>query len=478
MASTLKNMGWKFMERISSQIVQLIVSIVLARILTPADYGAVAMVTIFIILANVIVEGGFSSALIQKENADDLDFSTVLYFSIFFSIILYFILYCAAPYISNFYGEGYEILTPVLRILGLQVIIFAVNSVQQAYVQKKMMFRNFFWATLVGTVVSAITGLYMAYSGFGIWSIVAQQLTANIINTLTLYIVTRKLPILSFSFNRLKKLFSYSVKLLGASLLVTGYQELRALIIGKMYSAQDLAYFDRGKQFPNLIVSNINSSIGAVLFPKMAKEQNNIEQLKKSTRISIRFSAYIMSPLMLGLAAVSEPFVRIVLTEKWIGCVPLMQWFCIVFLFMPIHTANMQALKAIGRSDTYLNLEIIKKTIELVSLLIVVWISVDAIVINMAVLTILFTFINANPNRRLLKYSYKEQVSDIMPAIIMSVTMYLVITLINNIIIVSDYITIIIDCVIGAIIYIVLSIITKNKEFKYITNLIAKRNGK
>ena len=406
MASTLKNLAWKFTERVSAQLVQLVVSIILARILSPSDYGAVAMVTVFIMFSNVIIEGGFSSALIQKKNADDLDFSTVLYFSIGFAIFLYAVLFISAPYISAFYGEEYQILTPVLRVLGIQVLIYAVNSVQYAYVQKMMMFKNFFWATLVGTVTSAVVGLVLAYSGYGVWAIVWQQLTANVINTLTLFAVTRKLPIMAFSFNRLKGLFNYGIKLFGAHLLITVYQDIRSLIIGKLYSAQDLAFFDRAKHFPSLIVMNINSSIGAVLFPKMSKEQDDIEQVKNSTRKSIRFSSYVMSPLMFGLAAIAEPFIRLVLTEKWIESAPLMQWFCIVFLFMPIHTANMQAIKAIGKSGTVFNLELIKKVLELVTLIAVMRLGVDAIVINMAIMTTLFTVINAYPNTKYLGYKY------------------------------------------------------------------------
>lgn len=478
MSSTFKNLGWKFMERVSAQLVQLVVSIVLARILSPSDYGAVAMVTIFIILANVLIEGGFSSALIQKRDADDIDFSTVLYFSILFSLILYAVLYFSAPYISMFYGEEYQILTPVLRILGLQVIVYAVNSVQQAYVQKRMLFKNFFLATLVGTIASGVVGLVMAYSGYGIWSIVGQQLTSNILNTLTLYAITRKLPVLAFSIERLKGLFNYGIKLLGANVLITGYQELRALIIGKLYTAQDLAFFDRGKQFPSLVVTNINSSIGAVLFPKMALEQDNIEKVKNSTRISIRFSAYVMSPLMLGLAAISEPFIRLILTEKWIQSAPFMQLFCIVFLFMPIHTANMQSLKAVGKSGTILKLEIIKKIIELISLFAVVWISVEAIVINMAILTTLFTFINAYPNRRHLNYSFKEQAKDILPAIVMSIIMFVIISIFNHYVRMDDIYLILADIAIGSAFYIGLSIMTNNKELAYFIKILTKRHGK
>ena len=475
MASTLKNLAWKFTERVSAQLVQLVVSIILARILSPSDYGAVAMVTVFIMFSNVIIEGGFSSALIQKKNADDLDFSTVLYFSIGFAIFLYAVLFISAPYISAFYGEEYQILTPVLRVLGIQVLIYAVNSVQYAYVQKMMMFKNFFWATLVGTVTSAVVGLVLAYSGYGVWAIVWQQLTANVINTLTLFAVTRKLPIMAFSLNRLKGLFNYGIKLFGAHLLITVYQDIRSLIIGKLYSAQDLAFFDRAKHFPSLIVMNINSSIGAVLFPKMSKEQDDIEQVKNSTRKSIRFSSYVMSPLMFGLAAIAEPFIRLVLTEKWIESAPLMQWFCIVFLFMPIHTANMQAIKAIGKSGTVFNLELIKKVLELVTLIAVMRLGVDAIVINMAIMTTLFTVINAYPNTKYLGYKYTEQISDIIPSILMSILMFVIITGINAITEFNDLVTIIIDMLAGTITYVAISIIIKNREFRFITNLIRKR---
>ena len=474
MESTLGNLAWKFLERMSAQLVQLVVSIVLARILSPSDYGAVAMVSIFIVFANVLIDGGFSSALIQKKDADDKDFSTVLYFSIFCSVLLYAVLYLVAPCISSFYGEDYEILTPVLRVLGIQVIIFAVNSVQQAYVQKQMMFRNFFWATLVGTICSAVVGLSMAYLGYGIWSIVYQQLTATIVNTFTLYAITCKRPTLDFSFSRLRSLFAYGVKLLGANVLITGYQEIRALIIGKVYAAQDLAYFDRGKQFPSLVVTNINSSIGAVLFPKMANEQDDTEQIKQTTRQSIRFCSYLMSPLMLGLAAVSEPFVRLVLTEKWLGCVSLMQWFCVVFLFMPIHTANMQALKAIGRSDTCLNLEIVKKLIEMLALLAVVWVSVEAIVINMAILSALFTIINAYPNRKLLCYSYKEQFMDICPSLLMGGGVFAAILLFNHYVVWADAYTLFADAVIGGLVYVCLSFLTRNREFGYMLSLLKR----
>ena len=414
MSSILTNLIWKFGERLSSQLVSFVVSIIIARILAPSDYGLVAMVMVFVSLSYVLVDGGFSSALIQKKNADRLDFSTVFYFSLVFAIAIYFILYLSAPYIACFYGEQYQQLTPLLRVLGLQIIIYSINSVQTAYISRKMMFKNFFWATLIGTCCSAVVGIYMAYDGFGVWALVGQQLTASIVNTLTLYVITKKLPGWGFSFLRLKSMLNYGIKLLGANLLTNLFLDIRTFIIGKLYSANQLAFFDRGRQYPNLISSNINSSVGSVLFPKMSYQQDNPIAIKATTRKSIRFCAYVMCPLMLGLAAVAEPLVRLLLTEKWIPCVPYLQLFCIIYLFQPIHTANMQAIKALGRSDVLLKLELIKKTIEIIMLLIVMWVSVKAIAINMAVLTTLFTLINAYPNIKLLNYSLKEQLKRIV----------------------------------------------------------------
>ena len=472
MPSTLTNLSWKFAERIASQLVSFVVSIVLARILEPSDYGSIAMVMIFVTLSNVFVEGGFSSALIQKKDADKLDFSTVFYFSIVFSIFLYVILFFVAPYISRFYGDGYEILTPVLRVIGLQIIVYGANSVQQAYVSKKMMFKKFFWATLIGTIVSACIGLAMAYLGFGIWSLVGQQMAMVITNTIVLYLVTRKLPGLMFSFQRLKGLFSYGAKILGASLLVSFFLDLRSLIIGKLYSAKDLAFFDRGRQFPNLIVTNINSSVGSVLFPQMSQEQDDKIRVKQLCRNSIRFSSFVMMPLMMGMAVCAEPLIRVLLTDKWIESVPFLRLFCIIYMFYPIHTANMQAIKAIGKSGTFLMQEIIKKLLELISLLLVMKISVMAIAINMAVLTTLFTFINAYPNIKFLDYSFKEQMNDMLPSLLLSTIMAILVYGIGLILPISDLGVLIVQVLFGVAFYSILSYLTNNPEFKYLYELI------
>ena len=476
----ISNLIWKFAERVSAQLISTVVSIILARLLSPEYYGVISIVMIFITLANVFVSDGFGSALIQKKDATATDFFSVLYFNIVFSCVLYAVIFLAAPYIAMFYGNGYEILTPVLRVLGLRIILTAINSVQQAYVSKKMMFRKFFVATLWGTIISAVVGITMAYSDCGVWSLVAQYLTSTTVSTFTLFLTLKKKPRLLFSFLSLKELFPYGCSILGTGLLITGYQELRALIIGKMYSPADLAYYDKSKGFPNLIIGNVNSSLAAVLFPKMAEQQSEQENIKLTTRKSIRLSSYVMCPMMLGLAAVAEPFIRLLLTEKWIESVPLLRLFCIMYLFYPIHTANMQAIKALGRGDTYLKLEITKKVIELIVLLVTMWISVTAMVVGMVFCATLFTFVNSYPNIKLLNYGFKEQMRDILPNITMSVIMFICVYSVGFIPL-NNLALLCIQIVTGAILYIVLSILTRNKEFAYIKNLclskITKREG-
>lgn len=467
----LSNLSWKFAERIIAQLVTFIVSIILARLLDPSHYGSIAIVNVFITFANVFVSDGLGSALIQKKNADVLDFSSVLYFNVFLSLLLYFCLFLIAPFISSFYGEGYEILTPVLRVLGIKLILAAINSVQHAYVSKHMIFKKFFYATLFGTIISAFVGIYMAYSGFGVWSLVAQYLTNSFIDTVVLNISLRIRLIKRFSFARVRDLFGFGIKILGSNLLITSYTQVRALIIGKLYTSKDLAYYQKANQYPELLVTNINTSIGAVLFPKMSREQDSIDKVRNTTRMSIRFSGYVMAPIMLGLLTVAKPLVLLMLTEKWLPCVPYIQLLCINYLFRPIHTANLQAIKAVGRSDIILKLEIIKKSIEIVTLLGVMWISVKAIVVNMAILATLFTIVNSFPNKKLIGYSYFEQLKDVSPPLLMAIVMAISVFAIG-LLPIAAFPLLIIQIIAGVIIYAILSIISRNQEFFYICKMI------
>jgi len=465
----LSGLIWKFGERISAQLVTLIVSIVLARLLTPEHYGAIAIVNIFITFANVFVVSGFGNSLVQKKCADNVDFSSVFYFSIAMSVVVYGILYICAPFIADFYGM--EILKPVLRVLGLRLIVAGVNSVQQAYVSKHMIFKRFFWSTLFGTILSGIVGIAMAYAGFGIWALVAQYMVNTTVATIVLWFTVKWRPQIAFSFKRLKWLFSYGWKLLVSDLINTGYNQLKGLVIGKMYTSADLAHYTKGQQFPNLIVTNVNTSIQSVLFPAMSEKQDETEKVRNITRRSIRISSYVMLPMMCGLALIAEPFVRVLLTDKWLPCVPFLQIYCLSFSLYPIHTANLQAIKAMGRSDLFLKLEIIKKTVGILALIISARYGVLEIAMTGLLTTVISSFINAYPNIKLLNYKYIDQIRDVFNGII-PLTIMSVLVGLAGMINVGTVSLMVIQIIIGGVSYVVASCIMKNDSFMYIISII------
>ncbi len=419
--SVLSNFIWRFAERSGAQLVSFVVSIVLARMLAPEVYGVVALITVFTSILQVFVDSGLGNALIQKKNADELDFSTVFYANVVFCVVLYLLLFLCAPWIAEFYNN--VALTPLIRVLGITVIVSGVKNVQQAYVSRNMLFRKFFFSTLGGTIAAAAAGIFMALSGYGVWALVAQQVINVSIDTVILWITVRWRPQGGFSLNRLKGLFSYGWKLLVSALMDMGYNNLRQLIIGKMYSSSDLAYYNQGRKFPNLIVSNINTSIDSVLFPMMAGVQDDRENVKAMTRKSIKVSVYVMAPLMMGLAFTAESVVRLVLTEKWIECVPYLRIFCITFMFWPIHTANLNAIKAMGRSDLFLKLEVWKKCVGLLLLLSTMWFGPVAMAYSLLISSVISQIINSWPNRKMLDYGYPEQLKDILPGILLAVCM-------------------------------------------------------
>lgn len=471
---TLVNFIWRFAERCGAQLVTFIVSIVLARILSPSDYGTIALVTVFTTILQVFIDSGLSTALIQKKDADDLDFSSVFYFNFIVCLILYIIMFVSAPCIADFYKDSN--LITIVRVISLTLVISGVKGVQQSYVSRNMLFKRFFFSTLGGTIFSAVLGIIMAYAGFGVWAIVFQQLSNNAIDTLILWITVKWRPIKKFSWIRLKHLLSFGWKMLASSLLDTVYNNLRNMIIGKLYTSADLAFYNQGDKFPKLIVTNINTSIDSVLLPTMSNEQDNHVRVKDMTRRAIKISTYIMAPLMIGLAFCARPIVQLVLTDKWLPCVPYLQIFCVSYLFWPIHTANLNAIKAMGRSDLFLKIEIIKKFIGMILLIITMNISVMAMAYSLLISGLISQIINSWPNRYLLKYSYIDQIKDILPNIVMALIMGVFVYFINYLNL-SVLVSLMVQIILGGIIYLVLSIFTKNDSFIYLINILKNRKG-
>lgn len=465
----LSGLFWRFAERCGAQGVSFVVSIVLARLLAPEVYGTIALVTVFTAVLQVFVDSGMGNALIQKKDADNDDFSTVFYFNMAVCCVLYLGMYLAAPYIAEFYND--RELTAVVRVLSLTLIISGVKNVQQAYVSRNMLFKNFFYATLGGTIGAAAIGIAMAYMGYGVWALVVQQVFNAAVDTVILWITVKWRPGRTFSLQKLKGLFSFGWKMLVSGLLDTVYGNLRQLLVGKIYSSSDLAYYNRGQQFPNFIVNNINSSIDSVLFPVMSSVQDDREKVKDMTRKSIKVSVYVMAPLMMGLAFTAESVVRLVLTDKWLACIPFLRIFSVTCMFQPIHTANLNAIKAMGRSDLFLKLEIIKKGVGLILMISSIQFGVLAMAYSMLLGNVISQVINSWPNRKLLGYSYADQIKDILPSILLAVFMGIcvyVVTFFN----LSSFITLCIQMISGALIYIISSAVFKMDSFLYLWNLL------
>lgn len=473
---TLKNkaissMLWKFSERISAQAVSLIVSIVLARLLTPNDYGVVGIISIFFTFSNVFISGGFNAALIQKKDADVEDYSSVLYISLTTAIVIYIILFFCAPLISNIYDK--DILVPVIRVMGITLIINAFKSILSAYISSHLLFRKFFWSTMVGTVFSAIVGIAMALKGYGCWALVGQQMTNAIVGTIVLYATTRVKFVLRFSKDKAKGLFGFGWKILVATGISVIYDEINPLIIGIKYSSADLAFYSKGRSFPGLINSSFSDTLSSVLFSAMSKVQNDKVAVLQATRNYIRVSSFVIFPAMVGFLVVAKNFVLLLLTEKWLDSTIYIQIFCIVYMFNMIQVGNLQVIRAIGRSDIILKLEIIKKSLYFLVVLSFVLLSNNPIYLGVACIvnTVIATLVNTMPNKKLIGYKYSMQISDLLlnflTAIVMGVVVYLV-----GFLNINPILLFILQIIIGIITYTGLSFITRNPNLIYLFSTI------
>lgn len=473
--ATIVNTAWKFMERVLAQMISLVVSIVLARLLGPDDYSVVGIVGIFFNFANVIISGGFNTALIQKKNADKEDYSTVMFISVSVSMIIYGIIFFAAPSIARIYDK--EILVPVFRVMALSLPIYAVKSIYCAHISANLQFKKFFWATIGGTIASAVVGIVMALNGFGAWALVAQQMTNTVIDTVILLLTTRLPLVLKISFSRLKSLFNYGWKVFASSVLGVVSNEAVPLFIGIKFTPESLSFYTKGKRFPALVASTATSTLSAVLFPVLSKVQDEKERLLAYTRRYISISSYFVFPLMLGFLAVSDNFVIVLLTEKWLPASFYVKVFCISCMFDLIHEGNCETIKAMGRSDVFLIMEIIKKTsyFMIIALAMFLGKTAESLALSSLLCTLVAIIVNTVPNIKLIGYSVRSQLSDLLPNLIISVIMCISVLLVGKIN-ASVFAVFALQVAVGVVMYIFLSIVTKNKSFKYIIDLMKSRN--
>ncbi len=473
--NVFSNLIWRFSERICAELVSFVVTMIIARILDPSVYGLTALVIVFISILEVFVNGGFGTALVQKKEADDLDFSSVFWFNIVMCSSLYIVMFFAAPYIALFYRIPE--LVNVVRVMSLTLIISGVKNIQIAYVSKTMQFKKFFWATLGGTIGAGVVGVVMALKGFGVWALIVQSLFNNTVDTIILWLTVKWRPKYIFSFERMGRMFSFGWKMLVSSLLDTVYNNIRSLIIGKKYTTADLAQYNRGRSWPYLIVGNINSSIDSVLFPTVSAEQDDRTRVRELTRRAIKTSSFILMPIMVGLAVCAEPLVRLLLTEKWLPSVFFMRIFCFTYAFYPVHTANLTAIKAMGRSDLFLRLEIIKKIVGLIALGATMFISVKAMALSLLVTSVLSQMINSWPNKKLLEYRYADQLKDMLPQICLSGVMGFIVYQVG-LFDLNDWLTLFVQVPLGVCIYIIGSKMLHIDSFEYVLEILKNYKGK
>lgn len=465
---------WMFIERISVQGIQFILQIALARLLNPEYYGELSIMIIFVNIAQVFVQNGFATALIQNKDVTEDDFSTVFWVSLGVVSGLYIVLFLFAPVIANFYNMP-DIIVP-FRVISAVLFPSALNSIQTAKISRELDFKKLFYSNIGGIIVAGISGIILAISGAGIWALVAQTLLNTSFSCLVMWFVVKWRPRWVVCKERLKVLISFGWKLLVSSLLENLYQQLSSLVIGKKYDADMLAYYDRGRQFPQFLINALNSTVQGVLLPAMSAEQEHKEKVKSLMRQSISLSCYIVFPMMAGLAAVATPMVRVLLTDKWLPCVPFLQIFCFTQAFFVLNSANLQAINAMGRSDIYLKLEVMKKIVGVTALVIalVFFDSPIAIALTGVVTTPIGLLINASPNKKLVNYSYLEQLKDIFPSFLLSMSMFGVVyavQLLNF----SSLFTLVLQIITGILFYIGVSHFLKLEPYERVLQIIKKR---
>lgn len=468
-STVIKSFLWKLFERVSTQLIQFIVTIVLARLLLPSEYGTIALIAIFIQLCDVVVDGGLNTALIQKKDADNTDFSTIFFFSVGIAWVLYVLLFFSAPLIALFYEQ--DELVPVIRVLSLQLPFNAFNSIQRSYVAKNMLFQKLFYSSFGAIVLSGTLGIYMAYQEYGVWALVAQSLSCQFFTTLIMWFTIRWRPIFVFSKERFKSLFSYGWKILGASFITTLFVNIRKLVIGKFYTPASLAYYEKGDQLPALVMNNIFTSVQTILLPTFSEAQDDRAKVKAMMRRSTKLCCFFIYPLMAGMIVAAKPLVLFLLTERWIAVVPFVQILCIANFFRPITISNWEAIKALGYSGITLKLEIVKKVIDIVILIVSACIGVYAIAWGCVFFNLICVFINIAPNKRLLNYGISEQAKDAVPTLLISIMMGLSIYWIQFLAI-PNLIILLLQFILGVVVYILLSRLFREDSFIYISQLV------
>ena len=470
--ATTKGLFWSSVERFSNQGVQFVFSIILARLLSPSDYGIIAMVTIFFAVAQSFVDSGFSNALVRKTDRVEEDLSTCFYFNIGVGIIAYIVLFLIAPLVANFYNQ--PILSPIIRITGLGVILNSLCVVQQALFTIKIDFKSQAKITLSATVISGIVGILLAYQGYGIWALVWQGVASSIVRMGLLWLMSKWRPRTGFSKSSFNYLFGYGSKLLASGLLDTIYNNIYPIVIGKFYNPAQLGNYSRALGWAQLPSANITSILQRVTFPVLSAIQDDSLRLQNSYRRLLKLSAFIVFPLMMGLAAIASPLIRVILTAKWDGCVLYLQILCFALMLYPIHAINLNLLQVKGRSDLFLRLEIIKKIIGVVILIITIPLGITAMCLGMVFSSIICLIVNTYYTSRFIDVGLLTQLKDLRIILINSLVMGGGIYILTSFIDIEG-LKLVMGIVIGFLLYFIGSFYFSKAELQEVISLIKKK---
>lgn len=467
---TFSGFVYKFAERGAAQGISFIVQIILARILMPEEFGTIALLTVLMTILDVFVTYGFGNSLIVNKKSDDLDFSTCFYFGIFLSLVIYGIVYFCSPYISVFFYDRDE-LDILIKVMALRMPIAAINSVQYSYLAKNMQFRLFFYATLIGTILSGVVGISMAYTGFGVWALVAQYMSNALLNTIILWMMSDWRPKMIFSFQRLSDIYDYGWKILATGLVDTLFSQIRTVVIAKQYSRADLAFYNRGIHFPGFGMKLVEPTISSVLFPALSNCNEDPKMMKAITQRVIKISTFVTCGLMCFLFAIAKPLVVVLLTEKWLSCVVFLQIGCFAYLLRPLQIINTSVIRASGRSALLLKLDLLKKGIGIALLFLLMPYGVEAIAWSYVGFNVVSTFINIYPNKSILQYGYVEQFRDLCSNLIVGVVMGIFVWMVT--ILPIGYVAMLgIQIIVGVAAYIFFSKLFKIESYLYINQLV------
>ncbi|WP_289021493.1 lipopolysaccharide biosynthesis protein [uncultured Salegentibacter sp.] len=467
---------WTFAQQFSNQIIAFVVSIILARILLPEQFGLIGMVSVFIAVGNTLMDAGLTQSLIRDKDADQEDLSTVFYFNLAASAVIYLIIFFSAPLIAGFYEE--PSLTKIVRVLCVTFVISAFGAIQSTRLTKVMNFKTQTLISVPSTVVSGIVGVSMAYSGFGVWSLVWSRVSASLMRTAQLWVYSKWTPSLQFNIPKFKDHFNFGYKLTLSSLLDTIFSNIYIIVIGKYFAASQVGFYVKSQSLKNLPVNNISSALNKVTYPLFAQIQEDDVRLKRVYKQIMQMVVFIIAPILIFAAVLAEPTFRLLLTEKWLPAVPYFQILCVTGILYPLNSYNLNVLKVKGRSDLFLKLEIIKKVLIIIGILIAIQFGIYALLYTQAILSIIAFYINSYNTGNFINYSSWEQTKDIFPIIIIGLCSGAIIYFTDLFLVQQEWLDIfriLFGGVLGLLVYFLISFILKKDVVMFFKKIILKK---